>query len=85
MWKCGSCVAGAEGAFGTNGSGAGTWGCAAAANRWRRCCPLRPPALCACRYALTGKEVKSILMQRLVKVDGKVRERRRPARQRADT
>jgi ribosomal protein S4E len=25
------------------------------------------------RYALTGKEVKSILMQRLVKVDGKVR------------
>ena len=26
-----------------------------------------------CRYALTGKEVVSILMQRLVKVDGKVR------------
>ena len=26
-----------------------------------------------CRYALTGKEVTSILMQRLVKVDGKVR------------
>ena len=26
-----------------------------------------------CRYALTGKEVLSILMQRLVKVDGKVR------------
>lgn len=26
-----------------------------------------------CRYALTGAEVKSILMQRLVKVDGKVR------------
>lgn len=25
------------------------------------------------RYALTGKEVKMILMQRLVKVDGKVR------------
>jgi len=31
--------------------------------------PPRPPS----RYALTGKEVKSILMQRLVKVDGKVR------------
>lgn len=28
---------------------------------------------CPGRYALTGKEVKSILMQRLVKVDGKVR------------
>ncbi len=27
----------------------------------------------SCRYALTGKEVVSILMQRLVKVDGKVR------------
>ena len=27
----------------------------------------------SCRYALTGKEVMSILMQRLVKVDGKVR------------
>lgn len=27
----------------------------------------------SCRYALTGKEVQSILMQRLVKVDGKVR------------
>ncbi len=26
-----------------------------------------------CRYALTGKEVMSILMQRLIKVDGKVR------------
>ena len=26
-----------------------------------------------CRYALTGREVKAILMQRLVKVDGKVR------------
>jgi len=26
----------------------------------------------ACRYALTGKEVTSILMQRLIKVDGKV-------------
>lgn len=26
-----------------------------------------------CRYALTGKEVQSILMQRLIKVDGKVR------------
>jgi hypothetical protein len=26
-----------------------------------------------CRYALTGKEVKMILMQRLVKVDGKAR------------
>ena len=25
-----------------------------------------------CRYALTGKEVNSILMQRLIKVDGKV-------------
>lgn len=25
------------------------------------------------RYALTGKEVKMILMQRLVRVDGKVR------------
>ena len=35
-----------------------------------------------CRYALTGKEVKSILMQRLVKVDGKVSgwERRLPGR-----
>jgi hypothetical protein len=27
----------------------------------------------SCRYALTGKEVKMILMQRLVKVDGKTR------------
>ena len=27
----------------------------------------------SCRYALTGKEVVSILMQRLVRVDGKVR------------
>lgn len=26
-----------------------------------------------CRYALTGREVTAILMQRLVKVDGKVR------------
>ena len=32
-----------------------------------------PVRLCVCRYALTGKEVVSILMQRLVKVDGKVR------------
>lgn len=31
----------------------------------------RPP----CRYALTGKEVTSIVMQRLIKVDGKVRAR----------
>ena len=31
------------------------------------------PAELHCRYALTGKEVVSILMQRLVKVDGKVR------------
>lgn len=28
---------------------------------------------CSCRYALTGREVKAILMQRHVKVDGKVR------------
>jgi len=33
---------------------------------------LSPPPLFL-RYALTGKEVKMILMQRLVKVDGKVR------------
>ncbi len=29
--------------------------------------------LAFCRYALTGKEVTSILMQRLVEVDNKVR------------
>ena len=28
--------------------------------------------LAACRYALTGREVTAILMQRHVKVDGKV-------------
>jgi ribosomal protein S4E len=33
--------------------------------------PARPPP--ASRYALTGKEVVSILMNRLVKIDGKVR------------
>ena len=30
-------------------------------------------SLCACRYALTGAEANAILMQRLVKVDGKTR------------
>ena len=34
---------------------------------WQTGCPL------VCRYALTGREVTAILMQRLVKVDGKVR------------
>jgi hypothetical protein len=34
---------------------------------------IAPAAFAPRRYALTGKEVKSILMQRLVKVDGKVR------------
>ena len=29
--------------------------------------------LCGCRYALNGREVVAILMQRLVQVDGKVR------------
>ena len=38
------------------------------------CCSAATPLCChAPRYALTGKEVKMILMQRLVKVDGKVR------------
>lgn len=43
-------------------------------HRASRCAVLLRVLHCACcRYALTGKEVKMILMQRLVKVDGKVR------------
>ena len=55
---------------------------AAASNAHALCCCCQAtehPAVAAaaaaspCRYALTGKEVKMILMQRLVKVDGKAR------------
>ncbi|KAG9307204.1 hypothetical protein G9A89_017032 [Geosiphon pyriformis] len=42
-------------------------------HKLRECLPLIVFLRNRLKYALTGKEVKSILMQRLVKVDGKVR------------
>jgi len=42
-------------------------------HKLRECLPLVVFLRNRLKYALTGKEVKSILMQRLVKVDGKVR------------
>ncbi|KIY91886.1 40S ribosomal protein S4-C [Monoraphidium neglectum] len=42
-------------------------------HKQRECLPLLLVLRNRLKYALTGKEVKSILMQRLVKVDGKVR------------
>jgi small subunit ribosomal protein S4e len=42
-------------------------------HKTRECLPLIVFLRNRLKYALTGKEVKSILMQRLVKVDGKVR------------
>ena len=42
-------------------------------HKLRECLPLVVFLRNRLKYALTGKEVKSILMQRLIKVDGKVR------------
>jgi len=42
-------------------------------HKQRECLPLILVLRNRLKYALTGKEVKSILMQRLIKVDGKVR------------
>merc|ERR1719502_1891665 len=42
-------------------------------HKLRECLPLIILLRNRLKYALTGKEVKYILMQRLVKVDGKVR------------
>ena len=44
-------------------------------DRWPACFVLdgSPEQLCSLKYALNAREVKSIVMQRLIKVDGKVR------------
>ena len=42
-------------------------------HKLRECLPLILILRNRLKYALTGKEVTSVLMQRLVKVDGKVR------------
>ena len=42
-------------------------------HKTRECLPLIVFLRNRLRYALNGKETKSILMQRLIKVDGKVR------------
>ena len=53
----------------------GTWAPkpSAGPHKTRECLPLVVFLRNRLKYALTGKEVKSILMQRLIKVDGKVR------------
>jgi len=42
-------------------------------HKLRECLPLMVFLRNRLKYALTGKEVQSILMQRLVKIDGKIR------------
>merc|ERR1711881_438160 len=55
--------------------GGGTWAPrpSTGPHKLRECLPLILVLRNRLKYALTGKEVQKILMQRLVKIDGKVR------------